>query len=76
MNIKKITKMEKIKTITAPEGVNHLKDYKEFEMPENCIFNKVKTGCGGTEHVLNQKGHTIIAVPTINLVKNKITKRE
>jgi len=68
--------MEKIKTITAPKGVTYLSEIKDFEMPVNCIFNKGKTGCGGTEHVINQNGHAIIAVPTINLVKNKETKRE
>lgn len=40
-------------------------------MPVNCIFNKGKTGCGGTEVAINQRGHTIIAMPFVNLVKNK-----
>ncbi|MCD7970449.1 MAG: hypothetical protein LUF87_08860 [Alistipes sp.] len=41
------------------------------EIPTNCLFNKGKTGCGGTELAINQKGHTIIAVPFVNLAKNK-----
>ena len=41
------------------------------EIPANCLFNKGKTGCGGTELAINQKGHTIIAVPFVNLAKNK-----
>jgi len=68
--------MENIKPITVPKGITNLKDYKDFKMPVNCIFNKGITGCGGTEHVLNQKGNAIIAVPTINLVKNKETHRK
>ncbi|WP_295935764.1 DEAD/DEAH box helicase family protein [uncultured Alistipes sp.] len=41
------------------------------EIPTNCLFNKGKTGCGGTELAINQNGHTIIAVPFVNLAKNK-----
>jgi superfamily II DNA helicase RecQ len=41
------------------------------EMSVNCLFNKGKTGCGGTELAINQKGHTIIAVPFVNLARNK-----
>ncbi len=63
--------MKNLKTINAPEGANYLSEIKDFEIPVNCIFNKGKTGCGGTELAINQKGHTIIAMPFINLVKNK-----
>jgi len=63
--------MEKIKTIHAPESVTYLNEIENFKIPENCIFNKGKTGCGGTETAINQKGDTIIAMPFINLVKNK-----
>lgn len=41
------------------------------ELPVNCLFNKGKTGCGGTETAINQKGHTIIAMPFVPLVRNK-----
>jgi hypothetical protein len=41
------------------------------ELPVNCLFNKGRTGCGGTEMAINQKGHTIIAVPFVNIAKNK-----
>ena len=68
--------MENIKPITAPDGAKYISQIENFEMPVNCIFNKGKTGCGGTESAINQKGHTIIAVPTINLVKNKEIKNE
>ena len=63
--------MENIKTFYAPKGVKDVKEIEDFEMPVNCIFNKGITGCGGTEYAINQKGHAIIAMPFINLVKNK-----
>jgi len=63
--------MENFKTIPASKEANYLSEIENFEMPVNCIFNKGKTGCGGTEHAINQKGHTIIAMPFINLVRNK-----
>ncbi len=46
------------------------------EIPANCLFNKGKTGCGGTELAINQDGHTIIAVPFINLARNKEIRNE
>ena len=63
--------MEKKKIIHAQNGANYLNEIENFEIPTNCIFNKGKTGCGGTELAINQRGHTIIAMPYVNLVKNK-----
>lgn len=40
-------------------------------MPENCLFNKGAVGCGGTTVAIEGEGMWIIAVPTVNLVKNK-----
>lgn len=68
--------MKEIEIKTAPEGVNYLNEIENFEIPVNCIFNKGKTGCGGTETAINQKGHTIIAMPFINLVRNKENPNE
>ena len=34
------------------------------DLPHNCIFNKVVTGCGGTTVVLFNDESYIIAVPT------------
>lgn len=42
------------------------------EFPTNCLLHKGKTGCGGTEMVLKDKNNIIIAVPTKDLIKNKI----
>lgn len=41
------------------------------DFPENCIFNKVKTGCGATTIALTNNKNYIIAVPTTDLVINK-----
>lgn len=41
------------------------------DFPKNCIFNKVKTGCGATTIALTNDENYIIAVPTTELVINK-----
>lgn len=41
------------------------------DFPENCIFNKVKTGCGATTIALTNSQNYIIVVPTTDLVINK-----
>jgi len=41
------------------------------DLPHNCIFNKVVTGCGGTTVVLFNDESYIIAVPTTELIVNK-----
>ena len=41
------------------------------DLPHNCIFNKVRTGCGGTTIVLFNERDYIIAVPTTELITNK-----
>lgn len=38
----------------------------------NCIFNKGKTGCGATTLAIENRVPTLIAVPTVNLIKNKL----
>lgn len=62
------------KIITAPKEAKYLSDIPNFEFPVNCLFNKGKTGCGGTEMVLRANRNTIIAVPYISLIKNKVEK--
>jgi len=42
------------------------------EIPPNCIFDKGRTGCGGTELALTNGKHTIIVMPYVNLVVNKV----
>lgn len=41
------------------------------DFPDNCIFNKVKTGCGATTIALTNNENYIIAVPTTELIENK-----
>lgn len=41
------------------------------DLPSNCIFNKVITGCGGTTIVLFNNENYVIAVPTTELITNK-----
>ena len=60
--------------ITAPSDALHVKQIPELdnELPENCIFNKGKTGCGATTLAIENRVPTLIAVPTVNLIKNKL----
>lgn len=41
------------------------------DLPHDCIFNKVWTGCGATTIALTNDENYIIAVPTTELVQNK-----
>ena len=41
------------------------------ELPENCLFNKARTGCGGTSLAIECNKPFVIAVPYVNLVANK-----
>ena len=42
------------------------------EIPTNCVLNKGMTGCGATTLAIQQTGHTIIAVPFVGLIQNKV----
>ena len=57
--------------INSNDGFLHLED-----LPHNCIFNKVVTGCGGTTVVLKNTEDYIIAVPTTELIINKTGRTE
>ena len=57
--------MEKLQ-INSSDGFLHMED-----LPHNCIFNKVVTGCGGTTVVLSNSEDYVIAVPTTELIINK-----
>lgn len=41
------------------------------DLPQNCIFNKVITGCGGTTIALFNDRNYVISVPTTELIVNK-----
>lgn len=55
---------------------SYLGEVEEFRsgLPKNCIFNKVKTGCGGTTIALTDNSPTIICVPLTELIENKINQ--
>ena len=42
------------------------------DLPHNCIFNKVRTGCGGTTIALQNEENYVVAVPTTELIINKL----
>lgn len=43
------------------------------EIPSNCVFNKVATGCGGTSlEIENMNRDSIIAVPLEQMINNKV----
>jgi hypothetical protein len=42
------------------------------ELPKNCLFNKVITGAGGTTIALTDNAPTVICVPYVSLIKNKL----
>ena len=45
------------------------------ELPQNCIFIKGKTGCGGTTLALKSSDKYLIIMPYISNVRNKeVTK--
>ena len=52
-----ITKLD----IQEKDGFLIMKDF-----PKNCIFNKVKTGCGATTIALTNDENYIIAVQPLN----------
>jgi len=64
--------------IHADEKDTYLSDIKIFQdrLPVNCLFDKGRTGCGGTTIALNNDRDTIISMPYINLIKNKINQPE
>ena len=43
----------------------------DSDLPHNCIFNKARTGCGGTSIALNNGENYVVAVPTTELIINK-----
>lgn len=46
------------------------------DLPHNCIFNKARTGCGGTSIAIGNSENYVIAVPTTELIINKCNSNE
>lgn len=53
--------------------MKYLKDFRN-ELPLNCMFNKVRVGCGGTTLALTSSSPYVICVPYVSLIDNKITQ--
>ena len=60
---------------TAPEKAHYLSQFMT-ELPVNCLFDKGRTGCGGTTIAIENELDTIIAMPYVNLIKNKEAQHE
>lgn len=56
--------------IQAPENTTFLREFIT-ELPVNCLFDKGRTGCGGTTIAIENEIDTIIAMPYVNTIKNK-----
>lgn len=63
----------KKRTIQAGENCQFLSQIEEIknELPVNCLFDKGVTGCGGTTIAIENNKDTIIAMPYVNVIKNK-----
>jgi len=67
-----------VNKITAPAGARLLSEILELnnEIPVNCLFDKGITGCGGTELAIRNGKNTIITVPYVSLVDNKVAQHQ
>lgn len=43
-------------------------------LPDNCIFDKGRVGAGGTHIALTEECNTVIAVPFVSLIENKVAQ--
>lgn len=59
--------------IYPDENCNYLNEFMT-ELPVNCLFDKGKTGCGGTTIAIENDKDTIIAMPYVNVIKNKVAQ--
>jgi hypothetical protein len=62
--------------IKMPKEYIYLSESSVFNnrLPVNCLFNKGITGCGGTTIAIENDIDTIIAMPYVNVIKNKENK--
>ena len=72
--VKNVSSMEQI-IVNASTGIKYLSEVIN-ELPPNTMFNKGKTGCGGTELELKAKRHSIIVVPYIGLINCKCENKD
>lgn len=62
--------------ITIPKNINYLSEYEPLKngLPKGYLIDKGKVGCGGTTVALEEDDNTIICVPFVSLVHNKVTQ--
>lgn len=60
-----------ITTSTTAKWIEQIPELKN-RLPENCILDKGITGCGATRLAITNDRSTLIAAPTVNLIKNKM----
>lgn len=61
--------------INIPSTVKYLSEEVKT-LPHNCIFDKGRVGAGGTHIALTEECNTVIAVPFVSLIENKIAQAE
>lgn len=61
--------------IQIPSGVKYLGEVITC-LPENCIFDKSVTGCGGTTVALSCPSNYVICVPFVSLIQNKLAQHD
>ena len=60
-------------TIIEAGDANYLGEIPEFtDLPSNCRFNKVLTGCGGTTVALSNDIPYVVCMPYVSTIKNKM----
>lgn len=65
------------KSVTISRKYKYLSEYPEFKkngLPVGYLIDKGKVGCGGTTIALENDINTIICVPFVSLIKNKLDK--
>ena len=62
-------------TINIPSNIRYLQEYLT-DLPHNCIFDKGKTGAGGTSVALWNDEPYVIAVPFLSLIDNKTAQHK
>ena len=59
--------------IVAANGASYISDFMS-DLPHNAYINKGATGCGGTTLVITNNEQYVIAVHSINTIKNKVNQ--
>ena len=61
--------------IPAAKGAHYLSDFMD-DLPHNAYINKGATGCGGTTLAITNSEPYVIAVHSVNTIKNKINQHK